>query len=85
MRHLLRGTASAVNDALLRAYVGLELFASMEPVRLRAALVSLVMAAGVLFPAVATADTAQVVGGIGAVVLPMVVGESTRRKVTPAH
>ncbi|MGH8964979.1 MAG: hypothetical protein ACRDXB_06580 [Actinomycetes bacterium] len=73
-----------LNDLALRAYVALQVFASQEPVRLRAALTSAVLAAGVLVPALASQEAAQSVGGVLAVVLPILVGESARKKVTPA-
>lgn len=68
----------------LRARAALDVFAVQEPVRLRAALTSLVLAAGVLVPALADGHTAEKVGGVLAVALPIVVGEGTRKKVTPA-
>ncbi|MFJ5103187.1 hypothetical protein [Streptomyces sp. NPDC088554] len=72
-----------VNDLTLRLYVRLQIFAAQEPVRLRAALVSAVLAAGLLIPALADADVAQIIGAVGAVVLPILAGESTRSRVTP--
>lgn len=69
----------------LRARATLQQFAAQEPVRLRAAITSLFLAAGVLVPALATGHTAETIGGIGAVVLPILVGESTRSKVTPTR
>ncbi|MFB7919237.1 hypothetical protein [Streptomyces sp. NPDC056061] len=71
-------------DLSIRAYVWLQIFAMQEPVRLRAALTSAVLALGVLVPALASQETAHTVGGVLAVVLPIVVGESARRRVTPA-
>jgi hypothetical protein len=59
-------------------------YAKAEPVRVRAALTSVVLAAGVLVPALADGHTAEEVGGVLAVVLPLAVGESARSKVTPA-
>lgn len=73
-----------LNKIFLRAYVRLQIFAAQEPVRTRAALVSLVTAAGLLFPALADADVSLAVASAGAVALPVLVGESARRKVTPA-
>ncbi|MFF1417624.1 hypothetical protein [Streptomyces sp. NPDC058280] len=73
-----------LRDLQIRAYVALQVFAATEPVRLRAALVSLVLAGGVLFPALAAEQTAQIIAGIGAVALPLAVGETTRQRVTPA-
>jgi len=57
-------------------------FAAQEPVRLRAALTSLVLAGALFVPAI-DAGTAETIGAIGAVALPVLVGESARRKVTP--
>ncbi|MFF1625574.1 hypothetical protein [Streptomyces sp. NPDC058272] len=67
----------------LRARTALQRFAAQEPVRLRAALTSLVLAGAVLVPALADADVAQTLGSIGAVALPILVGESARAKVRP--
>ncbi|MER5501365.1 hypothetical protein ABT096_29750 [Streptomyces sp. NPDC002561] len=72
-----------LNDLVLRAYVRLQSFAAQEPVRLRAALTSAVLALGVLVPALAAQETAQTVGGVLAVVLPILVGEGARKRVTP--
>jgi hypothetical protein len=62
-----------LNTLTLRAYVGL-----------RAALLSAVAAGAFFVPALANADIADSVVGIAVVALPLIVGESTRRKVTPA-
>jgi predicted cation transporter len=67
----------------LRARAALQKFAEQEPVRLRTALTSLVIAGGVLVPALANANVAQTISAVGAVVLPVAVGEYTRDKVTP--
>ncbi|MFF9525371.1 hypothetical protein ACF1DV_25830 [Streptomyces achromogenes] len=67
----------------LRARATLTTFAAQEPVRLRAALTSLVLAAGVLVPALADGQAAEKVAGVLSVALPIVVGESARSKVSP--
>ncbi|MGP3750882.1 hypothetical protein [Streptomyces sp. IBSNAI001] len=72
-----------LNDAVLRAYVALQVFAATEPVRLRAALTSAVMVLAFAFPSI-SAGLAERVGYVGAVALPILVGESARKKVTPA-
>ncbi|MFG2292046.1 hypothetical protein [Streptomyces sp. NPDC048603] len=75
---------TAVNDATLRAYVWLQIYAGQEPVRLRAALLSAILAAG-LYLGTDVSGWAETAATIGAVVLPVVVGESTRSRVTPAE
>ncbi|MGW0468328.1 hypothetical protein ACWDX6_24135 [Streptomyces sp. NPDC003027] len=70
-------------NACIRIYVALQVFAAQEPVRLRAALLSLVAAVAVLFPAVADAEITDSVIGVAVVALPLLVGESTRKRVTP--
>lgn len=85
MKQFLTRLKNAVNDVALRAYVGLQVFAATEPVRLRAALTSLVLALGVLVPALASQETAQSLAGVVAVVLPLAVGESARKKVSPTQ
>ncbi|KUF18859.1 hypothetical protein [Streptomyces silvensis] len=72
-----------LSDLTLRAYCRLQVFAAQEPVRLRAALTSLFMAGALFIPALASGDVAQSLGTLGAVVLPILVGESTRAKVSP--
>jgi hypothetical protein len=74
-----------LNDLSLRAYVWLQIFAAQEPVRLRASLMSAVAAAGFLFPAVAQADITDSLVGVAVVALPLLVGESTRKKVSPVN
>ncbi|MBT2412648.1 hypothetical protein J7I94_19130 [Streptomyces sp. ISL-12] len=63
----------------------LRAFAAQEPVRLRAALTSLVMLGAVFAPDLAQENIAATIGGVAAVVLPILVGESARRKVSPAE
>ncbi|MFJ9213009.1 hypothetical protein [Streptomyces sp. NPDC102264] len=72
------------NDLTLRLYVRLQVFAAQEPVRLRAALTSAALAAALFVPALGSDGMAEKIGAIGVVVLPVLVGESTRSKVTPA-
>ncbi|MFD5161036.1 hypothetical protein ACFWMJ_23655 [Streptomyces hawaiiensis] len=69
----------------LRARAKLQSFAAQEPVRLRAALTSLAMLGAVYLPGLAQEHTVSMVGGAAAVVLPILVGESARRRVTPAE
>ncbi|EHM24227.1 hypothetical protein SPW_7321 [Streptomyces sp. W007] len=71
-----------LNDLTLRAYVRLQVFALDEPVRLRAALTSAIMVLAFAFPSI-TASVAERVAYVGAAVLPILVGESARSKVTP--
>ncbi|MGW1547513.1 hypothetical protein [Streptomyces sp. NPDC002346] len=83
MKPFLSKLKTALNDLTLRAYVALQVFATQEPVRLRAALTSAVLALAFLVPSI-SASVADRVGFVGAVVLPILVGESARKKVTPA-
>ncbi|WP_030997521.1 hypothetical protein [Streptomyces sp. NRRL F-5630] len=66
----------------LRAYLALQRFAEQEPVRLRSALTSAVLALAFVIPSI-SAPVAEQIGMIGAVALPILVGESTRAKVSP--
>lgn len=68
----------------LRARAALSTFAAQEPVRLRAALTSLVLLGALYVPALGAPGLAEKVAAVGVVALPILVGESTRRKVTPA-
>ncbi|MFE5828729.1 hypothetical protein ACFQ8W_00410 [Streptomyces sp. NPDC056508] len=74
----------SLKDIPLRAYVSLQVFAAQEPVRLRAALTSVALMGALFVPALANDAVAEKVGVVGAVVLPILVGESTRKRVTPA-
>ncbi|GGY88651.1 hypothetical protein CP967_31175 [Streptomyces nitrosporeus] len=74
-----------LNDLSLRLYVRLQIFAAQEPVRLRAALTSVVLALAFFIPSLAQADIADHIVTVGAVALPILMGESTRKKVTPAE
>lgn len=85
MKQFLHRLKVAVNDIVLRAYVRLQVFAATEPVRLRAALTSVLLTLGVLIPALASQEVAQSVAGVLAVGLPLAVGESARKKVTPVE
>jgi hypothetical protein len=73
-----------LNNLSLRAVGALQTFAATEPVRLRSLLTSLVLAGGFLVPALANHNVAVAIASIGAVGLPIALGESTRAKVTPA-
>ncbi|MEU1254795.1 hypothetical protein ABZ445_16095 [Streptomyces chartreusis] len=72
-----------LNDLTLRAVVALQTFAATEPVRLRSLLMSGVLAAGLLFPALREGNVALTISTIGAVALPIAVGESARNRVSP--
>ncbi|WP_327379434.1 hypothetical protein [Streptomyces sp. NBC_01212] len=74
-----------LNDVSLRAYVRLQVFAAQEPVRLRASLTSLVLALAFFLPSLASADIADHIVTVGMVALPILVGESARRKVAPTE
>ncbi|MEV4971970.1 hypothetical protein [Streptomyces scopuliridis] len=71
-----------LNDLTLRLYVRLQVFAAQEPVRLRAALTSAVLVLAFAFPSI-SAGFAERIGYVSAVALPILVGESTRAKVSP--
>jgi hypothetical protein len=74
----------AANDASLRAYVALQLFAAQEPVRVRAGLASLILAAGGWL-GLDVSGYLEEATVIGAVALPIIVGESTRKRVSPTY
>ncbi|MGW6948993.1 hypothetical protein ACWGHD_18965 [Streptomyces xanthophaeus] len=74
----------AVNDAATRAYVRVQIFAAQEPVRLRAGIASIILAAGAWLGLDVSGYVEQV-AVVGAVVLPILVGESTRKRVSPTY
>ncbi|WP_406324100.1 hypothetical protein [Streptomyces niveus] len=84
MTHFLSKVRDLYNTATTTTYVRLQVLAATEPVRLRALLLSAVAAVAFLFPAVADEQVAESIAGIGVVAMPLLVGESARRKVSPA-
>ncbi|MFB7479560.1 hypothetical protein ACFUEM_08580 [Streptomyces anulatus] len=72
-----------INDVTLRAYVKFQVFAEDEPVRLRSVLTSAALALAFFIPSLAQADITDHIVTVGAVALPILVGESARSKVTP--
>ncbi|MCM2391722.1 hypothetical protein [Streptomyces albipurpureus] len=74
-----------LNDLSIRLYVRLQTLAAMEPVRLRAALTALILAGAFIFPSLAAPALAERLVAIGVIALPILMGESTRRKVTPSE
>ncbi|MFB8071118.1 hypothetical protein [Streptomyces californicus] len=72
-----------IYDVTLRAYVRLQVLATTEPVRLRAALTSAVLALAFFIPSLAQPDITDHIVTFGAVALPILVGESARSKVSP--
>lgn len=87
MKHSKPGAPRSIGTALkelpLRGLVALQVFATREPVRTRSLLTSLIVAGGVLVPALANQNTAQMLAGIGVTALPVLIGEGARSKVTP--
>ncbi|MGW1268192.1 hypothetical protein [Streptomyces sp. NPDC002491] len=73
-----------LNILRVRLIGRLQDFAALEPVRLRAALTSAVLLAAVYVPSLGSPSVANTVAGVGVVALPLLVGESTRKRVTPA-
>ncbi|MGW6638475.1 hypothetical protein [Streptomyces cyaneofuscatus] len=71
------------NDLTLRAYVKLRILAATEPVRLRSVLTSAALALAFFVPSLAQADITEHIVSFGAVALPILVGESARKKVSP--
>lgn len=74
-----------LNAVTLRILVYAQVMASTEPVRMRAVLTSLVVAGGVIVPALANGQTAATVAGIGVAALTFLAGESARSKVSPTN
>ncbi|WP_329168311.1 hypothetical protein OG709_29915 [Streptomyces sp. NBC_01267] len=72
-----------VNHLSLKAFIALQVYAKAEPVRSRSALVSVILAAGVLVPALADEHLAESIAGVVAVALPLLAGESARKRVQP--
>ncbi|MET9959320.1 hypothetical protein ABZ128_09560 [Streptomyces sp. NPDC006326] len=75
---------SAANSAVLRAYIALQIFAAQEPVRIRAGLASVILAAGA-WTGLDVSGYLEQAAVIGAIALPVLVGESTRKRVSPSY
>ncbi|WP_432157773.1 hypothetical protein [Streptomyces sp. bgisy153] len=74
-----------VHRLTLRAYVALQIFAAQEPVRLRAGLVAALAAAALYVPALSGPGIVEKAATVGVVLLPILVGESARKRVTPTE
>ncbi|CAM5408160.1 hypothetical protein ACTFBT_01220 [Streptomyces microflavus] len=72
-----------LNTLTLRAYVKLQILAATEPVRLRSVLTSAALALAFFVPSLAQPDITDHLVTFGAVALPILVGESARKKVAP--
>ncbi|MFI6444704.1 hypothetical protein [Kitasatospora sp. NPDC050543] len=68
----------------LNALAMLRTVLATEPVRVRAAIMSVCSALAVFVPALANASVAGQVAGVVLFVLPIVLGESARARVSPA-
>lgn len=73
----------AVQTAALRLSAWLTVQLVNEPVRIRAAFTSALVAAGVVVPALANANFAATIAGIGVTAVSVLMGESARAKVSP--
>ncbi|MFJ6720501.1 hypothetical protein [Streptomyces sp. NPDC091259] len=84
MKTLITRVIRAANDITLRAVVACQIFAAQEPVRVRAGLASLILAAGGWL-GLDVSGYLEEATVIGAVALPIIVGESTRKRVSPTY
>lgn len=84
MKKLINRVKDAVNEVTLRAVVALQVFAAQEPVRVRAGLASVILAVGT-WMGLDVSGYLEEATVIGAVALPIIVGESTRKRVSPTH
>ncbi|MEU8840243.1 hypothetical protein AB0D97_14080 [Streptomyces roseus] len=84
MKKLIARAANVVTDAALRANVRLQIFASDEPVRVRAGLASVILAVGA-WTGLDVSGYLEEATVIGAIALPIIVGESTRKRVSPTY
>ncbi|MEU7243409.1 hypothetical protein [Streptomyces sparsogenes] len=73
------------NEACTRLYVWLRLQVATEPVRVRAALMSTLIALSVVWPALANQRTDEMLVGIGMTALTILVGEGARARVAPVE
>jgi hypothetical protein len=81
---LITRVKDTVNDVALRTLVAVQIFAAQEPVRVRAGLASLILAAGAWL-GMDVSGYLEEATVIGAVALPILVGESTRKRVSPTY
>lgn len=83
MSNFLNRVKAAAKRAAIAGLATVRTLLDTEPVRVRAWLVSALVALGSLVPALSSGGTAQQVASLVLVVLPVLLGESARNRVTP--
>lgn len=85
MKTFLRKLKNAAGAAYADAGARLAVFLQTEPVRARSAVLSALVAAGTVVPALANSRVDEVIAGIGLTALTVGVGETARAKVSPVE
>ncbi|WP_282203902.1 hypothetical protein [Kitasatospora fiedleri] len=83
MKNLLKRLREAVTAGATYAVAYVRVLLATEPVRVRAWLMSAIGAGSVLIPALSNASTVGQVVGVLMVLLPVLLGETARAKVSP--
>jgi hypothetical protein len=84
MKTLLRSLKNASGRAYAAAGAWLTVQLQTEPVRVRSAILSALVAAGTVLPALANHRLDETIAGLGASALTVAIGETARAKVSPA-
>lgn len=83
MSNFLARVKAAAKDTAIAALATGRTLLDTEPVRVRAWLVSALVAVGAFVPALANGNTVQEIASIVLVVAPVLLGESARSRVSP--
>lgn len=84
MKTFLRKLHDVASTAYANAGAKLTVFLQTEPVRARSLILSGLVAAGTVIPALANSRVDETIAGIGASALTIAIGETARAKVSPA-
>lgn len=85
MKTFLRKLKNAASVAYATAGAKLVVFLQTEPVRARSVILSTLVAAGTVVPALANSRLDETIAGVGLIALTLAVGETARAKVSPAE
>lgn len=84
MKSFLRKLKNLAGTAYATAGARLTVFLQTEPVRARSLILSALVAAGTVIPALANSRLDETIAGIAAAALTLAIGETARAKVSPA-
>lgn len=85
IRKAARRLTSALSVAYYTAGAKLTVYAQTEPVRLRARILSVLVAVGTVVPALASSQVDGTIAGVLLTLVTLVTGEAARARVTPTN